>query len=82
VFDGITSSQTYYTQPGILEIPGAAPLILTGLVLLGLIWLATIVPNLALAWRRLHDANFPGPFSVSQDVRERLSLPPRRRAPT
>ncbi|SMQ71061.1 Uncharacterized membrane protein YhaH, DUF805 family [Plantibacter sp. VKM Ac-1784] len=62
VFDGITSSKTYYTQPGILEIPGAAPLILTGLVLLGLIWLATIVPNLAIAWRRLHDANFPGPF--------------------
>ncbi|ROR82602.1 Uncharacterized membrane protein YhaH, DUF805 family [Plantibacter flavus] len=62
VFDGITSSKTYYTQPGILEIPGAAPLILTGVVLLGLIWLATIVPNLALAWRRLHDANFPGPF--------------------
>ena len=62
VFDDIASSKTYYTQPGILEIPGAAPLILTGLVLLGLIWLATIVPNLALAWRRLHDANFPGPF--------------------
>lgn len=62
VFDSSTGSRTYYTQPGILEIPGAAPLILTGVVLLGLIWLATIVPNLALAWRRLHDANFPGPF--------------------
>ncbi|WP_285026045.1 DUF805 domain-containing protein [Plantibacter sp. ME-Dv--P-122b] len=62
VFDSSTGARTYYTQPGILEIPGARTLILIGLVLLGLIWLATIVPNLALAWRRLHDANFPGPF--------------------
>lgn len=62
VFDSSTGSQTYYTQPGILEIPGARTLILIGLVLLALIWLATIVPSLALIWRRLHDANFPGPF--------------------
>ncbi|SEH69995.1 MULTISPECIES: DUF805 domain-containing protein [unclassified Leifsonia] len=25
-------------------------------------WLATIVPQLALTWRRLHDANLAGPF--------------------
>jgi len=28
--------------------------------LYGLWWLATIVPNIALGWRRLHDANLPG----------------------
>jgi uncharacterized membrane protein YhaH (DUF805 family) len=62
VFDNSAGSKTYYTQPGILEIPGAAPLIIVGFVLLMLIGLATIVPSLALIWRRLHDANFPGPF--------------------
>ncbi|NEN05532.1 DUF805 domain-containing protein [Diaminobutyricibacter tongyongensis] len=28
----------------------------------GLVWLATIVPWLAITWRRLHDANLAGPF--------------------
>ncbi|MCT9622211.1 MULTISPECIES: DUF805 domain-containing protein [unclassified Curtobacterium] len=28
----------------------------------GLWWLATIVPSLALGWRRVHDANLAGPF--------------------
>ncbi|PYY36019.1 DUF805 domain-containing protein [Curtobacterium sp. MCJR17_055] len=31
-------------------------------VLLGLYSLATIIPNLAVTWRRLHDANLAGPF--------------------
>ncbi|PYY50107.1 DUF805 domain-containing protein [Curtobacterium sp. MCBD17_023] len=31
-------------------------------VLLGLYSLASIIPNLAVAWRRLHDANLAGPF--------------------
>lgn len=30
--------------------------------LAGLVWLATIVPWLAITWRRLHDANLAGPF--------------------
>lgn len=38
----------------------SSPLIAIPLVLLGLWWLATLVPNLALGWRRLHDANLPG----------------------
>ncbi|UOQ56471.1 DUF805 domain-containing protein [Leucobacter allii] len=46
--------------------PGATGLGLTilflGLGLLILIGLATIVPNIAITWRRLHDANFAGPF--------------------
>lgn len=33
-----------------------------GYVLSGLIGLALIIPNLAVIWRRLHDANFAGPF--------------------
>ncbi len=38
------------------------PLYGVGLALL-IVWaLATIVPTLAIAWRRLHDANFAGPF--------------------
>ncbi|MDM7892689.1 DUF805 domain-containing protein [Curtobacterium caseinilyticum] len=39
--------------------PAWAPLLLG---LFGLWWLATIVPNLALAWRRMHDINLPGPL--------------------
>lgn len=33
-----------------------------GYVIGGLIALAMIIPNLAITWRRLHDANFAGPF--------------------
>ena len=32
------------------------------LILFGLWWLATLVPNIALGWRRVHDANLAGPF--------------------
>jgi uncharacterized membrane protein YhaH (DUF805 family) len=31
-------------------------------ILIGIWGLATIIPNLAIVWRRLHDANFAGPF--------------------
>jgi uncharacterized membrane protein YhaH (DUF805 family) len=48
--------------PGILSDPTAALLIPLGAGLLGLIWLATLVPNLALSWRRLHDAGLAGPW--------------------
>ncbi len=41
------------------EIPGAAIALLVVMFLFGL---ATIVPTLALQWRRLHDANLAGPF--------------------
>jgi uncharacterized membrane protein YhaH (DUF805 family) len=32
--------------------------------LFGLWWLATLVPNLALVWRRMHDVNLPGALSL------------------
>ncbi|ASN20168.1 DUF805 domain-containing protein [Arthrobacter sp. YN] len=51
-----------HSQPGILENPTAAVLIFVGAAILALLFLATVVPFLALSWRRLHDANFPGPF--------------------
>lgn len=42
---------------------GAPPVwIFLLLGLFGLWWLGTIVPNLALGWRRVHDANLAGPF--------------------
>ncbi|MET3636830.1 DUF805 domain-containing protein [Curtobacterium oceanosedimentum] len=37
-----------------------SPLFWALLVLPAIWWLATIVPSLALGWRRLHDANLPG----------------------
>ena len=49
------SGSAYQTAPT----PGW-PFIL--LALYGLWWLATLVPTLALAWRRMHDANLPGPL--------------------
>jgi uncharacterized membrane protein YhaH (DUF805 family) len=51
----------FESQPGILNAP-TAWLIWVGLVLLLLIGLALLVPQLALTWRRLHDANLPGAF--------------------
>jgi uncharacterized membrane protein YhaH (DUF805 family) len=57
-----TQSLIGYSQPGILENPTAAVLVFAGAAMLALIFLATVVPFLALSWRRLHDANFPGPF--------------------
>ncbi|TSI19732.1 DUF805 domain-containing protein [Brevibacterium aurantiacum] len=41
---------------------GALALTAIGGILMLLIGLAIIVPTLALSWRRLHDANFAGPF--------------------
>ncbi|OAH50378.1 DUF805 domain-containing protein [Microbacterium oleivorans] len=38
------------------------PLIAVGAILLVLFLLATIIPDAALTWRRLHDANLPGPL--------------------
>ena len=49
-----TSVQTTVTSPSPL-------LVIAGILLL--LWgLATLIPNLALVWRRLHDAGFAGPF--------------------
>ena len=43
---------------------GAPVLALVFIGLLGLWWLATLVPNIALGWRRVHDANLAGPFWI------------------
>ena len=37
-------------------------LLFVGLGLLIVIWLALLVPSIAISWRRFHDANFAGPF--------------------
>lgn len=41
--------------------PGSI-LMIVGVILASILFLATIVPSIAVAWRRLHDANFPGPL--------------------
>ncbi|WP_152347012.1 DUF805 domain-containing protein [Brevibacterium sp. CFH 10365] len=41
---------------------GGVALMGMGGVLLGVIFLATIVPSIAISWRRLHDAGFSGLF--------------------
>jgi uncharacterized membrane protein YhaH (DUF805 family) len=52
-----TSSTEYGVQASTHSSSG---LIAIPLILLGLWLAATLVPNLALGWRRLHDANLPG----------------------
>lgn len=51
----------YESSPGIVAAPTAIVLFV-GLFLWAAIWLALLVPGIALMWRRLHDANFPGPL--------------------
>ncbi|GAA0035737.1 DUF805 domain-containing protein [Brevibacterium metallidurans] len=53
---------TFEQSPGIMNHAPAATLIIIGLVLLFLVFLAVIVPFLAVTVRRLHDANMPGPM--------------------
>lgn len=38
------------------------PLLGVGVALIVIYYLAVLVPTLALIWRRLHDANMPGPY--------------------
>ncbi|MFJ4074752.1 DUF805 domain-containing protein [Curtobacterium sp. NPDC089991] len=53
-----TTDEYGYTQT-----EGAPPAwIFILLVLYGLWWLATLIPNIALGWRRVHDANLAGPL--------------------
>ena len=44
--------------------PSGGSLALTGIggILMLIIGLATIIPYLSISWRRLHDANYPGPM--------------------
>lgn len=56
---GISVGTAGINADGTAELPGFA---IALLVILSLFGLATIVPSLALQWRRLHDANLAGPF--------------------
>lgn len=49
------------TSMAVASGPGMVMLII-GSIMSGIIGLALILPNLGLMWRRLHDANFAGPF--------------------
>lgn len=44
--------------------PSGGALALTGIggILMLIVGLATVIPYLAVSWRRLHDANYPGPM--------------------
>lgn len=51
-----------YTTTSTITSP--SPLFIIGGILLGIWALGTIVPSLALGWRRLHDANLAGPLWI------------------
>lgn len=52
-------SYQYGTSPGVGV---GVVLLIIGAALLLVISLGTLIPSLAISWRRLHDANFAGPF--------------------
>lgn len=47
---------------GMFDAPFGATLMVTGVVLFVVFWATTIVPSLAITWRRLHDADLSGAF--------------------
>lgn len=57
-YDYATDSYSYSSGPS----PAGIALLLIGAGLLLLITLGILVPSIAITWRRLHDANFAGPF--------------------
>ena len=56
---GILTATAGVTEEGTAELPGSA---IALIVVLSLFGLATLVPSIALQWRRLHDINLAGPF--------------------
>ncbi|WP_314138071.1 DUF805 domain-containing protein [uncultured Plantibacter sp.] len=58
---GLSGSEYDLADPGPMGF-GVRVLLIVGVVLLLVAWVALIVPSLAIAWRRLHDAGFPGPY--------------------
>ncbi|MGK0742387.1 DUF805 domain-containing protein [Leucobacter sp. Z1108] len=56
---GIVTATAGVTEDGTAELPGLA---IALLVVLSIFALATLVPSIALQWRRLHDVNLAGPF--------------------
>ncbi len=59
VLIGIVTATAGVTEDGTAELPGSA---IALIVVLSLFGLATLVPSIALQWRRLHDVNLAGPF--------------------
>jgi len=57
---GITIASTGVAEDGTAQLTGGA---IAVIVVFSLFGLATIIPSLALLWRRLHDANLAGPFA-------------------
>lgn len=58
----VDSAGNVTSMGGAEDAVGGVALIAVGLILMGIIGLAVLIPSLAIAWRRLHDANFAGPF--------------------
>ena len=58
----ISASDPYGSSMSTGPSGGALALTAIGGILMFLIWLAMVVPTLAITWRRLHDANLAGPF--------------------
>lgn len=65
---GIAAGSTYDSSTGEYvagadAVAGSGVVVLViGVILMAAIWLGTLLPSLGLVWRRLHDANFAGPF--------------------
>lgn len=60
---GIGFSSASQDEPAaFFDVPAAAVLLIIGMILMAILGVGTIVPDLAITWRRLHDANFPGPY--------------------
>lgn len=57
----IASSANSYAYSGDPSL-GSVMVLLLGAFLMFAVWAATLIPMLALGWRRLHDGNFPGPL--------------------
>ncbi|WP_412163968.1 DUF805 domain-containing protein [Curtobacterium flaccumfaciens] len=57
---GTSGAVDEYGNPTGSSAPSPFAFVLLGLYFLW--WLATIVPGIALGWRRVHDANLAGPF--------------------
>lgn len=62
VFFSAASSYDPYGYSNAAPAAGSVAMLVIGGILYGVIGLALLVPSIAIGWRRLHDANFPGPL--------------------
>lgn len=58
----VTDYVDYGSEVAVAVTTNASPLFIFATALGLVMALAFVIPSLALAWRRLHDANLPGPF--------------------